>query len=261
MGTAIAAPLGFDPVRARSDRRYTDPMQDEVAAPGIARAGAAFAARREELGISQRELAKKGLITASSLIAFEKGRSWPRERTRAMLEEVVHWPAGTLAGIRAGDHIPGATPSASTAQSDAPLIVDAVDVAMSTVDAAVANLPADDHPKFAEYAQAVLADLRRLEAVTARAVRTSQGSPAIIKSLAAVRRRYDELMTRAATAPGATLGQRLYTARRRANLTAAEAAAALGAPADLVIAVESETSPPGDTRLHIEELIAELSTG
>jgi hypothetical protein len=178
-----------------------------------------------------------------------------------MLEEIVHWPAGTLAGIRAGGEIPSAAPSAPPASSDAPLIVDAVDVAMSTVDAAVANLPADDHPKFAEYAQAVLADLRRLEAVTARAVRTSQGSPAIIKSLAAVRRRYDELMTRAAAAPGATLGQRLYTVRRRANLTAAEAAAALGAPADLVIAVESETAPPGDTRSRIEELIAELSTG
>jgi transcriptional regulator with XRE-family HTH domain len=236
-------------------------MQDEVAAPGIARAGAAFADRRQELGFSQRELAKKGLLTASSLIAFEKGRSWPRERTRAVLEEVVHWPAGTLAGIRAGGEIPTATPSASPAPSDAPLIVDAVNVAMSSVDAAVANLPSHDHPKFAEYAQAVLADLRRLEAVTARAVRTSQGSAAIIKSLAAVRRRYDELMTRAAAAPGATLGQRLYTARRRANLTAAEAAAALGAPADLVIAVESETPPPGDTQSRIEELIAELSTG
>src|SRR5258708_26685008 len=122
MGTATAAPLGFGSVRARSDRRYTDPMQDEVAAPGIARAGAAFADRRQELGLSQRELAKKGLITASSLIAFEKGRSWPRERTRAMLEEVVHWPAGTLAGIRAGDQVPGATPSASPAPSDAPLV-------------------------------------------------------------------------------------------------------------------------------------------
>jgi transcriptional regulator with XRE-family HTH domain len=235
-------------------------MQDDAAAPGIARAGAALSARRQELGISQRELAKKGLITASSLIAIEKGRTWPRERTRTMLEEVVHWPAGTLAAIRAGGAIPGATPSPSPTQSDAPLIVDAVDVAISTVDAAVANLPADDHPKFAEYAQAVLADLRRLEGVIARAVRTSQGSPAIIKSLAGVRRRYDELMTRAAAAPGATLGQRLYTARRRANLTAAEAAAALGAPAELVTAVESETPPPDDTQSRIEELIAELST-
>ena len=95
--------------------------------------------------------------------------------------------------------------------------------------------------------------------ITARAVRTSQGSPGVIKSLGAVRRRYDELMIRAAATPEATLGQRLYTARRRANLTAAEAAAALGAPADLIIAVESETPPPGDMRARIEEVIAELN--
>ncbi|HYZ67230.1 MAG TPA: helix-turn-helix domain-containing protein [Mycobacterium sp.] len=236
-------------------------MHDDAPAPGAVRAGAAFAARRQELGIKQRELARKGIITASSLIAFEKGRSWPRERTRAILEEIVQWPAGTLAGIRAGGDIPGPAAATTPTDADAPLIVDAVDVAMGTVNAAIAKLPADDHPKFAEYAQAVLADLRRLEAITGRAVRTSQGSPAVIKSLAAVRRSYDELMTRAAAAPGATLGQRLYTARRRANLSADEAAAALGAPVDLVIAVEGETPPPAETQSRIEELIAELNTG
>lgn len=233
----------------------------DAAAPGTARAGAAFASRRQELGITQRELARKGFITASSLIAFEKGRSWPRERTRAMLEELVQWPAGTLAGIRAGGEAPGSSSGPNVEEADVPLIVGAVDVALSTVGAAIANLPADDHPKFAEYAGAVLADLRRLEAITARAVRTSQGSVGVIKSLAAVRRRYDELMTRAAAAPKATLGQRLYTARRRANLTTAEAAAALGAPAGLIVAVESETPPPGDTRSRIEELIADLNAG
>ena len=77
-------------------------MPDDASAPGTVRVGAAFASRRQELGITQRELARKGFITASSLIAFEKGRSWPRERTRAMLEELAQWPAGTLAGIRAG---------------------------------------------------------------------------------------------------------------------------------------------------------------
>jgi transcriptional regulator with XRE-family HTH domain len=234
-------------------------MLDDASAPGTARAGAAFARRRRELGITQRGLASKGVITASSLIAFEKGRSWPRERTRAMLEELVQWPAGTLAGIRLGSEAPGATSVPEPDGADAPLIVGAVDIALSTVTAAIANLPADDHPKFAEYAHAVLADLRRLEAITARAVRTSQGSPGVIKALAAVRRRYDELMSRAAATPGATLGQRLYTARRRANLTAGEAAAALGSPVDLIIAVEGDTAPPGDMRTRIEELISELN--
>ena len=68
-------------------------------------------------------------------------------------------------------------------------------------------------------------------------------------------------MSRAAATPEATLGQRLYTARRRANLTAAEAAAALGSPVDLIIAVEGETAPPGDMRTRIEELISELNAG
>ena len=57
--------------------------------PGMARAGAAAAARRRELDISQRSLAADGIINAGALISFEKGRSWPRERTRAKLEEVL----------------------------------------------------------------------------------------------------------------------------------------------------------------------------
>src|SRR6202022_408316 len=203
MPAAIAQLLAFGCAGSCSDGGYTGPMLDDASAPGTARAGAAFASRRQELGITQRELARKGFITASSLIAFEKGRSWDWERTRAILEELVQWPAGTLAGIRVGGQVPVSSGATDSFDPEAPLIVDAVDIALSTVTAAIANLPADDHPKFAEYAQAVLADLRRLEAITARAVRTSQGSPGAIKSLGAVRRRYDELMIRAAATPEA----------------------------------------------------------
>ena len=74
----------------------TDEHMDDSPAdapdPGIIRAGAAAAARRRELDISQRSLAADGIINAGALIAFEKGRSWPRERTRAKLEEVLQWP-------------------------------------------------------------------------------------------------------------------------------------------------------------------------
>jgi DNA-binding XRE family transcriptional regulator len=83
----------------------------------------------------------------------------------------------------------------------------------------------------------------------------------VLKTLAALRQRYDELMTRAAAAPGATLGQRLYTARRRANLTAAEAASALAVPPELVVAVESDEAAPADLRSRIDALIADLSAG
>ncbi|MDF1923162.1 hypothetical protein PXH78_04810, partial [Mycolicibacterium smegmatis] len=69
---------------------------------GLVRAGAAAAARRRELDISQRSLAADGIINAGALIAFEKGRSWPRERTRLKLEEVLRWPPGTIARLRQG---------------------------------------------------------------------------------------------------------------------------------------------------------------
>lgn len=236
-------------------------MDDDAADPGIARAGAAVAARRRELDIKQRELARLKIIAASTLIAFEKGRAWPRERTRAQLEEICQWPAGTIAKIRSGGPIPGTGSAPEPDDGEAPLIVGAVDVAMKTFNTAIANLPDDNHPTFAEDASAVLADLRQLESIVARAVRSSRGSPAVIRSLAAVRRRYDELMTRAAEAPGATLGQRLYTARRRANLSAAEAADALGIPTELVTAVESDKPADSGSVARIEALITGLQAG
>src|SRR5262245_3137195 len=88
--------------------------------PGMVRAGAAAAARRRELDISQRSLAADGVINAGALIAFEKGRSWPRERTRAKLEEVLRWPTGTIARIRRGDPVDGTTNSGIAARSDRP---------------------------------------------------------------------------------------------------------------------------------------------
>ncbi len=256
---AVGACLALGKHVGRDDRGYTDAMHDDAPAPGSARAGAAFAARRQELAITQRELARKGIITASSLIAFEKGRSWPRERTRATLEEIVRWPAGTLADIAAGGTIPGTAATVSAPTSPEMAIVEAVDVAMGSVTAAIAHLPGEHDAKFAERIQAVLSDLRRLETVTARAIRSSHGSPSVIKSLIAIRRQYDALMTRAAGAPGATLGQRLYTARRHANVTPAEAAAALGAPAELIVSIENEIPPPADAHSRVEDLIGELN--
>jgi len=80
---------------------------DDDLDPGVVRAGAAAAARRRELDISQRSLAADGIINAGALIAFEKGRSWPRERTRAKLEEILRWPPGAIARIREGGTVPG----------------------------------------------------------------------------------------------------------------------------------------------------------
>jgi len=226
----------------------------------VSRAGAAFAARRRELGISQRKLASMKVITPPALIAFEKGRTWPRERTRAMLEEAVQWPAGSLARLRAGGSI-SFTSSADApepASEQLPAIAGAVNVAMSAVSGAIEALPAEDDPGFTARTRSVLADLRQLESITAQAVRSSQGSGAVIKTLALIRSRYDALMTRAAGTADATLGQRLYTARREANLSVAEAAAAMQTAPEVVAAAESEKPVSADDHQRIEALIATL---
>jgi DNA-binding XRE family transcriptional regulator len=235
-------------------------MHDDADAVGVARAGAAFAARRAELGLSQRQLATMKIIGAPNLIAFEKGRSWPRERTLAKLEQVVQWPPGTLAKVRAGSeaNVSGAIGTGRGESDTAAVVTGAVTVAVARVLAAADKLPDEHDSTFSEEVRGVLADLRTLESITARAVRSSQGSPEVIKSLRLIRHRYGELMTRAAAAPGATLGQRLYTARNSAALTVAEAAGAMDVAPDVVMAAEAEQPVADHDNRRIEALIAEL---
>jgi hypothetical protein len=99
-----------------------------------------------------------------------------------------------------------------------------------------------------------------VEAIAARAVRSSRGSPEVIKSLRLIRQRYDDLMLRAAAAAGATLGQRLYTARTGAALSVAEAAGAIDVAPDVVVAAESEQPVAEQDQRRIEALIDELTT-
>ncbi len=233
-------------------------MEEDAGDPGIARAGAAVAARRRELDIKQRNLAKYKIINAGALIAFEKGRSWPRERTRAKLEEVLQWPAGTIATIRYGGPVPGTAPEPPADDGAASVIAGTVEVAMTTLGAAIASLPVHDDPEFSARVTVILAELRKLESVVARAAQRSRGTPDVVLALRTVRGRYDDLMFRAAAAPGATLGQRLYVARRRANLSAAETANAAGVPLELVSAVEAgEAAGDADTT-KLTDLIASL---
>lgn len=244
---------------------------------GLIRAGAAAAARRRELDISQRSLAADGIINAGALIAFEKGRSWPRERTRLKLEEVLRWPPGTIARLRQGGPVPDPAmpapvpvepPTVVTAQpqltstppasDEVPLIAQAVLTAVNTLESTIATLPAVGEPEFTPRVTSVLADLRQLEAVAARAARLSMVTPALIKALSAVRRQIDELTTLAATAPGATLGQRLYAARRQANLTLSETATAAGVPEDIVARAESEYPVDAPSVHALEALIGAM---
>jgi transcriptional regulator with XRE-family HTH domain len=227
--------------------------------PGMARAGAAAAARRRELDISQRSLAADGIINAGALIAFEKGRSWPRERTRVRLEEVLRWPPGTIARIRRGGSAALREPAETAAGGEeVSLIAQAVEAAVNTLGATIGALPPIDDPDFTPRVTAILADLRQLEAVAARAARIGRLTPPLLKALSTVRRQIYELTLLGATAPTATLGQRLYAARRRANLTIAETAQAAGVPEDVIVAAEAGQPVTAPSALLIETLLRYL---
>ncbi|HJT92626.1 MAG TPA: transcriptional regulator [Mycobacterium sp.] len=237
----------------------TDEATD-VLDPGMVRAGAAAAARRRELDISQRSLAADGIINAGALIAFEKGRSWPRDRTRAKLEEVLKWPPGTISRLRRGESISADEHAERTSGGDeVPLIAQAVVTAVNTFGSAIDSLPPMDDSEFTPRVTAILSDLRQLEAVAATATRISRVTPALIKALSTVRSRYDELMMRAARAPEATLGQRLYAARRGANLTIAETAQAASVSEDDIVRAEAEEPVPAAAVHAIESLLNDIA--
>jgi transcriptional regulator with XRE-family HTH domain len=227
--------------------------------PGMVRAGAAAAARRRELDISQRSLAADGIINAGALISFEKGRSWPRERTRAKLEEVLQWPPGNIARIRRGGSVTPGEPAEPPAGGDeGSLIAQAVEAAVNTLGATIGSLPPIDDPAFTPRVTAILADLRQLEAVAARAAQIGRLTPPLLKVLSTVRRQMDELTLLGATAPTATLGQRLYAARRRANLTISETAQAAGVPEDAIVAAEAGQAVPVAAVALIESLVDQI---
>jgi transcriptional regulator with XRE-family HTH domain len=227
--------------------------------PGMVRAGAAAAARRRELDISQRRLAADGIINAGALISFEKGRSWPRERTRAKLEEVLRWPPGTITRLRQGGAPVAPTPPpAPSGDDEAPLIAQAVVAAVHGLGAATETLPGVDDPDFTPRVTAILADLRKLEAVATRAARIGTVTPPLIKALSMVRRQIDDLTMLGATAPAATLGQRLYATRRRANLTIAETAQAAGVAEDVISQAEVEQPVSAAAVQAIESLLKQL---
>lgn len=232
---------------ASADEEESDRTFDTVDA-GIARAGAAVAARREELKLTQRHLARSGIVNAGALIDFEKGRRWPRKATLARLEDALQWPHGTIVRLRREQ--PDANNDDTVVMTNtvrAPLLAEAVEVALTTITSAIESLPEVSDPAFSQRAAAILADLRKLEGVAAGAARSAKGAPEVALVLSAVRRTYKDLMLRSARSPGATLGQRLYAARYRAELTAEELANAAGVPVDAITAAEAEVPLDGDT--------------
>ncbi|WP_082939671.1 FHA domain-containing protein [Mycobacterium sp. 852014-50255_SCH5639931] len=255
------------------DEQWWDGQSD----PGVIRAGSAVAERRQQLGISQRSLDRDGIINAGALINFEKGRSWPRRSTLERLEKVLEWPTGHITRIRRGA-VPAPTGGAGQpgvptgARRDeatevladsiqAPLMAETVELAMHTLTTAVSGLPEPADPDFTPRATNILADLRKLERLASSAARNAKGSPSVILALSSVRRSYNDLMMRAARSPAATLGQRLYGARHRAELSLEEAANGAGLPASVLEDAEAERTVAPEAARAIENLIAQLPIG
>ncbi|MCB0929418.1 MAG: FHA domain-containing protein [Mycolicibacterium insubricum] len=258
-GLAVDLYLGDvdeDELLAEEDPGLTS---EEPIDPALARVGAAVAARRRELELTQRGLARDKIINAGALIAFEKGRSWPHESTRARLEQVLQWPAGSIAEIREGAPSPDeeSTQVISTAVAS-PLIAQTIQLALKSIETAIAALPPVDAADYSERAGAILSDLRNLQTVAADAARNAPGAPALVVALGQVRRHHDELMTTAATAADAPLGRRLYAARRRCGLTAEDAALAAAVPVSVINTAEAEQPVPEHTAAALESLISQL---
>jgi pSer/pThr/pTyr-binding forkhead associated (FHA) protein len=237
--------------------------ESEVTNPGIARAGAAVSARRRELNIAQRTLAKEKILNAGALIAFEKGRSWPRRSTLDKLEQILGWEPGTIARIRWGDSVVPGDPAeqtvALTNTVQAPLMAQAVEVALGTIGTQIDSLPTPSDADFIERVTPVLADLRKLEQVAANAARTAKGAPEVALVLSAARRAYRDLMLRAASSPHATFGQQLFAARHRAELSTGEAATAARVSVEDINAAEADTPTSTETAAAVRVLLASLS--
>jgi hypothetical protein len=113
-------------------------------------------------------------------------------------------------------------------EGEAQTIVNLAEAAMHMYRVAIDSLPFPEDKKFQKRAEVVLTGMRKLRAALTEAASHSRPTPTVMMALSDVRRRYDDLMERAADAPGSTLGQQLYNARIHAKLSAHEAAHGFG---------------------------------
>jgi hypothetical protein len=143
-------------------------------------------------------------------------------------------------------------------EGEAQTIVNLAEAAMHMYRVAIDSLPFPEDKKFQKRAEVVLTGMRKLRAALTEAASHSRPSPTVMMALSDVRRRYDDLMERAADAPGSTLGQQLYNARIHAKLTAQEAAYGMGLPADLPDELEFGGTPTDKETPLVEQLIAAI---
>lgn len=209
---------------------------------GILRSGMFVAARRQELGISQRNVGELKVLSPAALVAFEKGRSWPRDETLAKLEDLVRCPRGTLAQIRYAT-TPSRTgrpqPAAQSPDTSAACAIRAVQSSARLLAAMRTTMPAVTDPEFCPTMAAILAEVRELRSVATELSRTGE-MMAAVATLGSLHRIYVDLMQHAAQSPHATTGQRLYTVRHALDLSVEDIAALTEVPASAIIAAENE---------------------
>jgi hypothetical protein len=141
-------------------------------------------------------------------------------------------------------------------EGESSVIVSLSEAAMHMYTAAIDALPFPEDKKFHKRADVVLSGMRKLRTALTEAASRSRSSPAVIIALSDVRRRYDDLMTHAAAAPGSSLGQQLYAARIHARLSAQEVANGAGLRADLVDDLEAGETPTEEEAAKVKDLIS-----
>lgn len=139
--------------------------------------------------------------------------------------------------------------------------IDAAEIAMRGIYARAAMLPMGDDPQFATEVAALLSELRRLDTSLTNAARGATGRPELAVTLGEVRQTYVEVMRRAARAPAATLGQRLFVARHRCQLTVQETANAAGVTDQDVTNAESDLPLPGPAAATLQRFVDILEQG
>ena len=143
-------------------------------------------------------------------------------------------------------------------EGEAQTIVNLAEAAMHMYKAAIDSLPFPEDKKFQKRAEVVLPGMRKLRAALTEAASHSRPTPTVMMALSDVRRRYDDLMERAADAPGATPGQQLYNARVHAKLSAQEAANGVGLRPELPDELEAGATPTDQEMSLVQQLIAAI---
>ena len=146
-----------------------------------------------------------------------------------------------------------------TTTVQAPLMAEAIELALENIRNTIEGLPDPEDADFTRRVRSVLNDLRKLETLAANAARSARGAPEVAMVLSTARKMHRDVMLRAARSPQATLGQRLFAARHRAELTIDEAANAAGVPVDAVTTAEADLALNPQATAALQSLVTSLT--